>query len=220
MPSNRRAVQFGGNSNINITGNMYAPTAAVTFQGNPTLNLGGGNTVANSSPLRSRSMATPPSTTAGAGGGRPGAAEPICAAGAMMRKLDKRGVAALEFFLVVVPLVHIDVRHLRSRTLCNHQQSLNALANAGARAVMINCYTPDVMQNVALWLHRRPPVDRCSKQNAGAVPVFRRSHADTQRERPALTRLTVTASQSGFTMLMPIWGTALNAPSVSTSIPF
>ena len=36
-------VQFGGTSNINITGNIYAPTAAVTFQGDPTLNLGGGN---------------------------------------------------------------------------------------------------------------------------------------------------------------------------------
>jgi Flp pilus assembly protein TadG len=36
------AVTFGGTSNINITGNIYAPTAAVTFQGNPTLNLGGG----------------------------------------------------------------------------------------------------------------------------------------------------------------------------------
>jgi hypothetical protein len=32
--------------------------------------------------------------------------------------------------------------------------------------------------------------------------------------------LIVTASQSGFTMLMPIWGTALNAPRASTSIPF
>jgi hypothetical protein len=36
-------VQFGGNSNINITGNMYLPTATVTFQGNPTLTLSGGN---------------------------------------------------------------------------------------------------------------------------------------------------------------------------------
>jgi hypothetical protein len=35
------AAQFGGTSNINLTGNIYAPTAAVTFQGNPTLNLGG-----------------------------------------------------------------------------------------------------------------------------------------------------------------------------------
>ena len=37
------AAQFGGTSNINITGNIYAPTAAVTFQGDPVLNLGGGD---------------------------------------------------------------------------------------------------------------------------------------------------------------------------------
>jgi hypothetical protein len=37
------AVTFGGNSNINLTGNIYAPTAAVTFQGSPTINLGGGS---------------------------------------------------------------------------------------------------------------------------------------------------------------------------------
>ena len=36
------AVQFGGNSNINLTGNIYAPTAAVTFQGNPSINFGAG----------------------------------------------------------------------------------------------------------------------------------------------------------------------------------
>ena len=35
------AVQFGGNSNINLTGNIYAPTASVTFQGNPTIAVGG-----------------------------------------------------------------------------------------------------------------------------------------------------------------------------------
>jgi Putative Flp pilus-assembly TadE/G-like len=36
-------VQFGGNSNINLKGNIYAPIADVTFQGNPTIDLGGGN---------------------------------------------------------------------------------------------------------------------------------------------------------------------------------
>ena len=35
------AVTFGGNSNINLTGNIYAPTASVTFQGNPTIAVGG-----------------------------------------------------------------------------------------------------------------------------------------------------------------------------------
>jgi hypothetical protein len=36
-------VTFGGTSNINLTGNIYAPTADVTFQGNPTIDMGGGN---------------------------------------------------------------------------------------------------------------------------------------------------------------------------------
>ena len=34
------------------------------------------------------------------------------------------------------------------------------------------------------------------------------------------TAPTVTATQSAFTMLTPIWGGALDAPSASTSIPF
>jgi Flp pilus assembly protein TadG len=38
------AVTFGGSSNINVTGNIYAPTAAVTFQGDPVINIGGGST--------------------------------------------------------------------------------------------------------------------------------------------------------------------------------
>ncbi|MBR1155286.1 pilus assembly protein TadG-related protein [Bradyrhizobium sp. JYMT SZCCT0428] len=33
--------EFGGNSKINLTGNIYAPNAAVTFQGNPTIAVGG-----------------------------------------------------------------------------------------------------------------------------------------------------------------------------------
>ena len=35
-------VTFGGTSNINLKGNIYAPTAAVTFQGDPTMSLTGG----------------------------------------------------------------------------------------------------------------------------------------------------------------------------------
>jgi hypothetical protein len=36
------AVQIGGNSGINFAGSMYAPNAAVTFQGDPVINVGGG----------------------------------------------------------------------------------------------------------------------------------------------------------------------------------
>jgi hypothetical protein len=35
------AVTFGGTSNITLTGNIYAPNADVTFQGNPTIAVGG-----------------------------------------------------------------------------------------------------------------------------------------------------------------------------------
>ncbi len=34
-------ITFGGNSNITLNGNIYAPTANVTFQGNPTISVGG-----------------------------------------------------------------------------------------------------------------------------------------------------------------------------------
>ncbi|QQN65084.1 hypothetical protein JIR23_04540 [Bradyrhizobium diazoefficiens] len=36
-------VTFGGNTNINLKGNIYAPNAAVTFQGNPTMSFSGGS---------------------------------------------------------------------------------------------------------------------------------------------------------------------------------
>jgi hypothetical protein len=36
------AIQIGGNTQITFAGNMYAPNAAVTFQGNPVINLSGG----------------------------------------------------------------------------------------------------------------------------------------------------------------------------------
>jgi hypothetical protein len=36
-------ITFGGTSNINFKGVMYLPSANVTFQGNPTIDLGGGS---------------------------------------------------------------------------------------------------------------------------------------------------------------------------------
>jgi Flp pilus assembly protein TadG len=124
----------------------------------------------------------------------------------MMRKLDKRGVAALEFCLVAVPLFILIFAIFELGRYAITMQSLRMLANAGAREVMIsydatnNTYTgctgdllPSVVAKNAV-----PPLLINPKLVAGA--------------------LTVTAS-SDFTMLMPIWA-ALNAPSASTSIPF
>src|SRR5258708_37356255 len=65
----------------------------------------------------------------------------------MMRKLDQRGVAALEFCLVAVPLFMLMVFIFDLGRYAITMQSLRTLANAGARAMMIKCYTPAVIAN-------------------------------------------------------------------------
>ena len=127
----------------------------------------------------------------------------------MMRKLDQRGVAALEFCLVAVPLFTLMFAIFDFGRYAITMQSLRVLANAGAREVMLSY---DVINNT---------YTRCtdnllsSVANKGAVPPF------LNGQSPSLVAggLTVTAS-SNFTWLMPIWATVLNAPSASTSIPF
>src|SRR5258707_7246869 len=63
----------------------------------------------------------------------------------MMRKLDQRGVAALEFCLVALPLFMLMFAIFDLGRYAITVQSLRSLANAGARAMMIYCYTPTVI---------------------------------------------------------------------------
>src|SRR3954451_8890181 len=65
----------------------------------------------------------------------------------MMRKLDQRGVAALEFCLVAVPLFFLMFAIFDLGRYAITKQSLHALANTGARKMMIKCYTPNVIAN-------------------------------------------------------------------------
>lgn len=58
-----------------------------------------------------------------------------------MRKLDQRGVAALEFCLVSVAFFTFVFAIFDLGRYAITMQSLRNLANAGARANMINCYT-------------------------------------------------------------------------------
>ena len=67
----------------------------------------------------------------------------------MMRKLDKRGVAALEFCLVAVPLFTLMFAIFDLGRYAITMQSLRMLANAEARANMISCYTPAVVGNTS-----------------------------------------------------------------------
>ena len=67
----------------------------------------------------------------------------------MMRKLDQRGVAALEFCLVAVPFFILMFAIFDLGRYAITMQSLRMLANAGARAMMIKCYTPAVIANTS-----------------------------------------------------------------------
>jgi Flp pilus assembly protein TadG len=139
----------------------------------------------------------------------------------MMRKLDQRGIAALEFCLVVVPLFILMFVIFDLGRYAITVQSLRALADAGARTIMIGCYTNAVIQkNLPTDCSGDPlPSDAAKKAvapflyNGGLTPTL-------SAPATATSPLTVTASQPNFKMLVPLWGTALNAPSASTKIPF
>ena len=137
----------------------------------------------------------------------------------MMRKLDQRGVAALEFCLVAVPLFTLMFAIFDLGRYAITIQSLRALANADARANMINCYTPAAIVNTSPSSCTGDYLSVAQKQ-AIAPFLYAGGLTPTLSTASGAAALTITASQPGFTMLMPIWGTVLNAPSASTSIPF
>jgi Flp pilus assembly protein TadG len=139
----------------------------------------------------------------------------------MMRKLDQRGVAALEFCVVgailfVLMFVIVDLGRYAIT-----KQSLQALANAGARKMMIACYTPAVISNTSPSGCTADYLSSSEKQ-AAAPFLYSRDVDDpgpTVSTTSGAAVLTVTASKP-ITTLTPIWGGALSTPSASTSVPF
>jgi len=138
-----------------------------------------------------------------------------------MRKLDQRGAAAFEFCLVAVAFFTLVFVIFDLGRYVIIQQSLRALANAGARAIMIGCYTNAVMQKSSPGNCSGDPLPTDAAKQAVAPFLYAGGLKPTLTvPATASSPLIVTASQPGFTMLMPIWGTALNAPSTSTRVPF
>ena len=131
-----------------------------------------------------------------------------------MRKLDQRGMAAFEFCLVAVPLFTLMFAIFDLGRYAITMQSLRTLAGAGARAIMINCYTTAAIQKTTPACGGDPLPSAAAKKAVAPMLL-----TPTLNTTAGATALTVTASAS-FNMLMPIWGTALNAPSASTKIPF
>jgi len=140
-----------------------------------------------------------------------------------MRKLDNRGMASFELVFVFVPLFMLMCAIFDLGRCAITMQSLRTLANASARAMMIQCYTPAVTGLTPSTSPSSCTGDYLSSaQKQAAAPFLYRngSSAPTVSTTAGASALTVTASQAGFAMVMPIWGTALNAPSASTTIPF
>ena len=139
-----------------------------------------------------------------------------------MRKLDQRGVAALEFCLVAVPLFTLMFAIFDLGRYAITMQSLWTLANAGARAIMITCYTNAAIQKTTPTCSGDPLPSDAAKKAVSPFLYFGGLTPTLNVPATATSPLTVTASQSNFTMLMPIWGPTFNKPNVtaSTSVPF
>lgn len=137
-----------------------------------------------------------------------------------MRKLDQRGMAQFEFCLVAVPLFTLMFAIFDLGRYALTMQSLRSLANAGARTIMINCYTTASIQKSAPTGCTGDPMPAAAAKKAVAPFLYAGGLSPTLNSAAGVSALTITASQPSFKMLMPIWGTTLNAPTTSTTIPF
>ena len=138
----------------------------------------------------------------------------------MMRKLDQRGVAALEFSLVAATFFATMLALFDLTRYFITVQSLRALADAGARAIMINCYTDAAIARQSPTSCSGDPLSTTAKQNA--APFLFLGGLTPTLNAAGSSPIIVTASQPGFTMtfsFLGIWGTTFNAPSASTQIP-
>lgn len=136
-----------------------------------------------------------------------------------MRKLDQRGVAALEFCLVGATFLTLVFAIFDLARYAITNQSLRALVNAGARQIMIDCYTPAAIQRTTPACSGDPLPSDAAKKNIAPLS-FVGALAPTLSAATGGGVVAVTASQPNFTMMLPIWGTALDKPSVSTNIPY
>jgi Flp pilus assembly protein TadG len=138
-----------------------------------------------------------------------------------MKKLNKSGTVSFEFIMVAVPFFILMFTIFDLGRYAITQQSLRLLADAGARAMMINCYSGLAIQSKSPSTCTSPsdPLTNTAKQ-AVAPFLFNGGLTPTLAVTPGTNALIVKASQPGLAMLMPIFGTTLNAPSASTKVPY
>jgi len=136
-----------------------------------------------------------------------------------MKKLDQCGVAAFEFCLIAASFFMVIFIVFDLGRYAITMQSLHRLANTDARAMMITCYTPAVIGKSSPSGCTGSYLTDTQMQNAAPF-LYAGSLTPILSIQAQGSTLIVTASQPNFKMMMPIWGTSLNAPSASTKVPF
>lgn len=137
-----------------------------------------------------------------------------------MRKLlrDRSGAAAIEFGMVAIPFfsVMLGIVDLGRYGITVH--SLGTLASATSRAVLIACYSPTVVQGQSPGGCTADPLTDAQKRSIAPFLFLGRS-TPTVRVTSSNNALVVQASQP-FTPLLPVWGSRLNSPSRSATLPY
>jgi Flp pilus assembly protein TadG len=135
---------------------------------------------------------------------------------------DRSGATAMEFGIIgiLVLSVFFGMFDLGRYAITLH--SLNVLADESARQEII-CYSPYIAaHNVAAAVASNKcsgdPLIASNKQ-ALAPFLYYGGLTPTVQTAGGGPHI-VTASQPGFTMFMPFWPRAMNAPSTSVSLPF
>lgn len=132
---------------------------------------------------------------------------------------DQRGVAALEFALVGLPFFLLLIGIFDLGRYAITASSLDTLASMSARQVVINCFSGKVISRQSPATCTNDPYTAAQKQ-AIAPFLYNGGLTPTVAIAAGAATLTVTVSQPAFTMILPIWGASLNAPSQSAAIPF
>ena len=142
-------------------------------------------------------------------------------------KLGQRGTASFEFIICALPFFLLMFAVFDIGRYAVTLQSLQNLADAGARAAMLCSTTQSdfVATQGGTWPSNctgNSLMPTTAMQTVAPVLYWGSDTPTLSAPAPATgaTGLTVTASLTGFQMMVPWWGTGLNNPSVSTIVPF
>jgi Flp pilus assembly protein TadG len=124
----------------------------------------------------------------------------------------------VEFALVAVPLFVTLFGIFDLGRYAITMYSLRTLASATTRQVVINCYASKVSQNKSPNTCTTDPLSTTEKQQI--APALYWGGSPSVSISAGGSALTVQVSAPSFSMMMPFWGSALNAPSASAQLPF